>query len=126
MKNAHELVEQARHHIQEIPLADAEAAIQAADVLIDVREADEYREGHINGALNIPRGVLEFKLSATPELAARDMNIVLYCKTSGRAALAAVALQDMGYLQVKSIAGGFDAWTAADKPVVKPSLPSFD
>ncbi len=109
MKNAHELVEQARRHIQEIPLADAEAAIQAADVLIDVREADEYREGHINGALNIPRGVLEFKLSATPELAARDMNIVLYCKTSGRAALAAVALQDMGYLQVKSIAGGFDA-----------------
>ena len=71
-------------------------------------------------------GVLEFKLSATPELAARDMNIVLYCKTSGRAALAAVALQDMGYLQVKSIAGGFDAWTAAHKPVVKPSLPSFD
>lgn len=65
MKNAHELVEQARRHIQEIPLADAEAAIQAADVLIDVREADEYREGHINGALNIPRGVLEFKLSAT-------------------------------------------------------------
>lgn len=126
MKNAHELVEQARRHIQEIPLADAEAAIQAADVLIDVREADEYREGHINGALNIPRGVLEFKLSATPELAARDMNIVLYCKSSGRAALAAVALQDMGYLQVKSIAGGFDAWTAADKPVVKPSLPSFD
>ena len=126
MKNAHELVEQARRHIQEIPLADAEAAIQAADVLIDVREADEYREGHINGALNIPRGVLEFKLSATPELAARDMNIVLYCKTSGRAALAAVALQDMGYLQVKSIAGGFDAWIAAHKPVVKPSLPSFD
>ena len=119
MKNAHELVEQARRHIQEIPLADAEAAIQAADVLIDVREADEYREGHVNGALNIPRGVLEFKLSATPELAARD-------KTSGRAALAAVALQDMGYLQVKSIAGGFDAWTAAHKPVVKPSLPSFD
>ena len=77
MKNAHELVEQARHHIQEIPLADAEAAIQAADVLIDVREADEYREGHINGALNIPRGVLEFKLSATPELAARDMNMYL-------------------------------------------------
>ena len=126
MKNAHELVEQARRHIQEIPLAEAEAAIQAADVLIDVREADEYREGHINGALNIPRGVLEFKLSATPELAARDMNIVLYCKSSGRAALAAVALQDMGYLQVKSIAGGFDAWTAAHKPVVKPSLPSFD
>jgi rhodanese-related sulfurtransferase len=65
-------------------------------------------------------------LSNNPELSARDLNIVLYCKTSGRAALAACALQDMGYLQVQSIAGGFDAWAAAGKPVVKPSLPSFE
>ncbi|PNG00585.1 rhodanese-like domain-containing protein [Stutzerimonas kunmingensis] len=109
MKNAHDLVELARANIQEVAVADADAAIQAADVLIDVREADEFREGHIAGALNIPRGLLEFKLSGTPELAARDMNIVLYCKTSGRAALSAAALQDMGYLHVQSIAGGFDA-----------------
>lgn len=95
-------------------------------MLIDVREADEFREGHIAGALNIPRGLLEFKLSGTPELAARDMSIVLYCKTSGRAALSAAALQDMGYLHVQSIAGGFDAWVGANKPVVKPSLPSFE
>ncbi|BAP79015.1 rhodanese-like domain-containing protein [Pseudomonas sp. MT-1] len=126
MKNAHDLVEQARTRIQEIPLGDAEAAIQAADIVIDVREADEFREGHINGATNIPRGLLEFKLSGTPELGARDMNIVLYCKTSGRAALSAASLHDMGYLHVKSIAGGFDAWTEAGKPVAKPSLPSFE
>ncbi|MAX91412.1 MAG: sulfurtransferase [Pseudomonas sp.] len=126
MKNAHDLVEQARTRIQEIPLGDAEAAIQAADVVIDVREADEFHEGHIKGATNIPRGLLEFKLSGTPELGARDMNIVLYCKTSGRAALSAASLQDMGYLHVKSIAGGFDAWTEAGKPVAKPSLPSFE
>ncbi|AZZ46016.1 rhodanese-like domain-containing protein [Pseudomonas sp. NPDC047961] len=126
MKNAHDLVEQARTRIQEILLGDAEAAIQAADIVIDVREADEFREGHINGATNIPRGLLEFKLSGTPELGARDMNIVLYCKTSGRAALSAASLQDMGYLHVKSIAGGFDAWTEAGKPVAKPSLPSFE
>ena len=119
MKNAHD-------RIQEIPLGDAEAAIQAADVVIDVREADEFHEGHIKGATNIPRGLLEFKLSGTPELGARDMNIVLYCKTSGRAALSAASLQDMGYLHVKSIAGGFDAWTEAGKPVAKPSLPSFE
>lgn len=126
MKNAHDLVEQARTRIQEVSIADADAAIQAADVLIDVREADEFHEGHINGALNIPRGLLEFKLSGTPELGPRDLNLVLYCKTSGRAALAAASLQDMGYLTVRSIAGGFDAWTAANKPVVKPSLPSFE
>ncbi|MCP9339210.1 rhodanese-like domain-containing protein [Stutzerimonas xanthomarina] len=126
MKNAHDLVEQARARIQEIPLGDAEAAIQAADVVIDVRESDEFHEGHIQGATNIPRGLLEFKLSGTPELGARDMNIVLYCKTSGRAALSAASLQDMGYLHVKSIAGGFDAWAEAGKPVAKPSLPSFE
>lgn len=126
MKTAHDLVEQARAGIQEIPLAEAEAAIQAADVVIDVREADEFREGHVSGALNIPRGLLEFKLTGTPELGARDLNIVLYCKTSGRAALAAASLQQMGYLNVKSIAGGFDAWTAAGKAAVKPSLPSFE
>lgn len=126
MKSAHDLVEQARARIEEVSVADAEVAIQAADVLIDVREPDEFHQSHIDGAMNIPRGLLEFKLSGTPELGARDLNIVLYCKTSGRAALAAASLQDMGYLQVKSIAGGFDAWTGAGRPVVKPSLPSFE
>ncbi len=126
MKTAHDLVEQAKSHIQEVSIADAGPAIQAADVLIDVREADEYHEGHIDGALNIPRGLLEFKLSNTPELGSRDLSILLYCKTSGRAALAAVSLKEMGYLQVKSIAGGFDAWNEAGLPVVKPSLPSFE
>ena len=126
MKSAHDLVEQARTGIQEIPTSQAEASIQAADVLIDVREPDEFREGHIEGALNIPRGVLEFKLSGAPELSARDLHVVLYCKTSGRAALAAASLQAMGYLNVKSIAGGFDAWVAAGRPVIKPNLPSFD
>jgi rhodanese-related sulfurtransferase len=61
-----------------------------------------------------------------PELAARDLNIVLYCKTSGRAALAAVQLHAMGYLKVSSIAGGFDAWIAAGKPTAKPALPTFE
>ena len=51
---------------------------------------------------------------------------MLYCKASGRAALAACALQDMGYTDVQSINGGFDAWAAAGKPIAKPSLPSFD
>jgi rhodanese-related sulfurtransferase len=59
-------------------------------------------------------------------LSSRELKIVLYCKTSGRAALAACALHDMGYLNVKSIAGGMDAWIAAGKPVVKPALPTFE
>jgi rhodanese-related sulfurtransferase len=126
MKTAHDLVMAAKLRVQEVPLPDAERAILAADVLLDVREADEFAAGHLPGAIHASRGMLEFKLSNTPELSARDLSIVLYCKTSGRAALAACALHDMGYLKVKSIAGGFDAWSAAGKPVVKPVLPSFD
>lgn len=126
MKSAHDLVTEAKARIHEIDLDTAEASIREADVLLDVREADEFRAGHIPGAVNISRGLLEFKLSNTPELSARDLKIVLYCKTSGRAALAACALHDMGYLHVESIEGGFDAWSAARKTVFVPSLLSFD
>ncbi|HMN92845.1 MAG TPA: rhodanese-like domain-containing protein [Hydrogenophaga sp.] len=125
MKTALDLVAAAKARVTEVPLAEAEAAIQAADVLIDVREADEFAAGHLPGAIHASRGMLEFKLSANPALAARDLKVVLYCKTSGRAALAAAAMQDMGYLNVQSIAGGYDAWVAAGKPVHKPELPSF-
>lgn len=75
---------------------------------------------------NIPRGILEFRLSSTPELAIRDLKIILYCKTSGRAALSALALGEMGYVNVSSIAGGFDAWVAEAKAVATPSLPAFE
>lgn len=126
MKTAHDLVTAAKSRVQEVPLADAEAAIRGAGVLVDVREADEYAAGHLAGALHASRGMLEFKFSGTPALQPRDLQIVLYCKTSGRAALAAVALQDMGYLNVRSIAGGFDAWVAAGKPVARPETPSFE
>lgn len=126
MKSAHDLVTEAKSRIQEVDLDAADAEIRDADVLLDVRESDEFHAGHIPSAVNIPRGLLEFKLSTTPELSARDLKIVLYCKTSGRAALAACALHDMGYLQVQSIEGDFDAWSVAGKTLVTPSLPTFD
>ena len=126
MKNAHDLVLEAKAQIHEVALEDAETAIRAADLLLDVREADEFQAGHIPGAINIPRGVLEFKLSNDPALCARELNIVLYCKTSGRAALAACSLQAMGYRHVQSLAGGFGAWSAAGKAQGAANLPSFE
>jgi len=126
MKTAHDLVQTAKAAIREIAVQDAEEAIQVADYLIDVREADEYHAGHIPGAINIPRGLLEFKLTTDPTLEERGLNIVIYCKTSGRAALAACVMKDMGYLNVQSIDGGIDAWAALGNPVVKPSLPEFE
>ena len=126
MKTPHDLVIAAKALIHEVSLDDADQAIRDADVLLDVREADEYAAGHLPGAVHVSRGMLEFKLGGTPELSHRDLKVVLYCKTGGRAAFAARSLQDMGYLNVQSLAGGFDAWAAAGKPVARPNLPAFD
>lgn len=126
MKTAHDLVAAAKAEINEVSLADAQVAIQNSDVLLDVREADEYINGHIPGAIHIPRGLLEFKLSNDPDLSTRSLNIVVYCKNSGRAALASKVLHEMGYLHVQSIAGGFDAWAEAGNPVAKPEVIQFE
>ena len=126
MKTSHDLVTAARSRIQEVTTEQAEQALLRADVLLDVREADEFAAGHLPGAIHVSRGLLEFKLSGTPSLSARDLKVVLYCKTGGRSALAALAMQDMGYLDVVSLAGGIDAWIAAGKPLVKPQSPTFD
>ena len=126
MKTAHDLVALAKGSIQEVGLAEAPQAIQDADVLLDVREADEYARGHIPGAIHMSRGMLEFKLSGNPALSARDLKIVLYCKTSGRSALAAKTLHEMGYQNVQSISGGFDAWSEAGNPIAKPEAIEFE
>ncbi|WP_338416493.1 rhodanese-like domain-containing protein [uncultured Sphaerotilus sp.] len=126
MKTAHDLVTAARARISEIAPAAASTALVAADLVLDVREPDEYAAGHLPGAVNIPRGLLEFKLSGNPAYERRDLQIVVYCKTGGRAALAACALHEMGYVSVQSVAGGIDAWIAQGGQVAKPAPLSFD
>ena len=125
MKSAMDLVAAAKAGIHEIGVEQSQTAVQQADLVIDVREAEEYALGHIPGAVHMSRGMLEFKLASQPAYQPRDLRIVLYCKTSGRAALSAQSLQAMGYMNVQSIAGGFDAWSAAGLPVAKPEAPSF-
>ncbi|CAK7002420.1 putative adenylyltransferase/sulfurtransferase MoeZ [Saezia sanguinis] len=117
IKNAQTLVAEAKKNIHEITVNEADAALKAADIIIDVREPAEYQAGHVPGAVNIPRGLLEFKLGEIPELNSAQARIVMYCKTDGRCALAAQTLQDMGYQQVQSIAGGINAWIDAGKPI---------
>ena len=118
MKTANDLVLAAKANIEEVALDLSENYIRTVDVLIDVREADEYLAGHLPGAVLIPRGMLEFKLSTTAELMSRDLHLAVYCKTGGRAALAVQTLQQMGYRHVKSLAGGFDAWVHAGRAVI--------
>ena len=119
MKTAQDLVAAAKTQIQELPLNQAQAVVAEAAFLLDVREPDEYAAGHLPNAINIPRGLLEFKLAAMPQIEA-NAKVVLYCKTSGRAALAALVMQEMGYTNVCSIEGGFDCWADAGNAVVKP------
>lgn len=122
---ASDLVAEARQRIQEV--APAAFHANAGDaVLIDVREPAEFDTGHLPGAINIPRGVLEFQVDAhpavanatDPALAHRERPLVLYCRTGGRAALAADNLQKLGFADVRSIAGGIEAWREAGLPVV--------
>ncbi len=92
----------------------------AGPILVDVREKDEWVEGSIPGARWIPRGFLELRIEdQVPE---KSAEIVLYCAGGTRSALAARALGELGYTNVKSLAGGFSAWKRAglafDRPYV--------
>jgi rhodanese-related sulfurtransferase len=120
MKTPMELVSLARQRMQEIALVNADQAIRQADVLIDVREGEEFAAGHIPEALHMSRGTLEFRVAGHPKCQSSEARIILYCKTSGRAALAGAALLDMGYSNVSLLAGGFDAWAGASRPVKTP------
>jgi molybdopterin/thiamine biosynthesis adenylyltransferase/rhodanese-related sulfurtransferase len=100
--------------------AIARSAESRPQVLIDVREGDEYQEGYIPGALWIPRGKLELRIEdAVPD---RDADVVLYCAGGNRSALSAHALKELGYSRVRSLAGGFGAWKKAGLPVDKPFI----
>ena len=113
-----QLVAEAQAQIRQVDIPNASAHIATGGAVIDVREPGEYIAGHVNGAINIPRGVLEFKIGDHPVLASKDSAIVLYCKTGGRAVLAALNLQRMGYANVRSLTGGFDAWVGGGQKIV--------
>ena len=112
------LVAEAKKNIQEISPRDAASALERGDaLLIDVRDHDEWAEGHIPGARNFSRGTLELEIEeAAPDLSAP---IITHCGGGGRSALAAESLQRMGYRNVKSMAGGFKAWKAAGLPATR-------
>ncbi|TXD98128.1 sulfurtransferase [Psychrobacter frigidicola] len=121
MKTPHDLVAAAKAQINEVSVTQAEAACHKVDVIIDVREPAEYAAGHLEGAVLVPRGMLEFTVADLPAVNGADTSILLYCKTSGRGALAAQSLAALGYNNVVSISGGYEAWVEAGKPTVMPN-----
>lgn len=115
---AMDLVAQAKQHIVEIDIADAKQTL-GTSLVLDVRELNEYAAGHLPGAFNIPRGLLEFKIGSHPDFQDKqDAHIIVYCQSGGRSALATEALNKMGFINAVSMAGGFKAWTDGGYEVI--------
>ncbi len=109
MATFRDLLANAKSQIVEIDTAAAEARIEAGNVFVlDVREPDEYDEGALADAVHIPRGHLEAQIEA--RALDRDQTIVVYCAGGVRSAFAARTLQELGYSDVLSMAGGFGKW----------------
>ena len=110
MASYRELLNQVKAEIHEIDAATARELHESDDapLFVDVREHEEWNEGHIPGAVHVPRGHLESRIEGV--VSDRDRSIVLYCAGGSRSAFAAKALEELGYGQVVSLAGGYTDW----------------
>jgi rhodanese-related sulfurtransferase len=114
----------AQKDVRTIAMADFRKVVDTPGnaLLIDVREPGEYAAGHIPGAINIPRGLLEFQIWKQVGFPAKsEVNKPLYlqCSSGNRASLAAKALKDLGFTDVTAVVMNLDEWQKADNPFVK-------
>lgn len=108
------LADEARKRIREVTPEEARRLLAEGALLLDVRDAEEFAGGHLEGARNLSRGKLEMKIGElAPDKAAR---IVCYCSAGNRGALAADTLRQMGYGNATSLAGGMRAFAPAARP----------
>jgi rhodanese-related sulfurtransferase len=114
------LVEDARARIAELSCADVARMLDGGErfELVDVREHEEWTRGHLPRARHLCKGIIERDVET--EIPDHGAPIVLYCGGGYRSALAADALQKMGYRHIRSMAGGWREWTAAGLPVTTP------
>jgi molybdopterin/thiamine biosynthesis adenylyltransferase/rhodanese-related sulfurtransferase len=116
MPNYRELLQKARSEISEIDATQARDRIESGEpIVVDVREQDEWDEGHIPGAVHVPRGHLEARIERLAPDAARP--VVVYCSAGNRSVFAAKTLTELGYEDVVSLAGGFTDWKRNGFPV---------
>lgn len=91
-------------------------------LIVDVREPNEFAAGHVPGAINIPRGVIEFKIwnqVGYPANTQLDQPIVLQCQSGNRASLAAQSLADLGFTRITAVVMSLDDWQTTGQPFVK-------
>ncbi|MHB8571494.1 MAG: molybdopterin-synthase adenylyltransferase MoeB [Candidatus Dormibacteria bacterium] len=115
-----ELLAGVKSRIREASVDEVAARLRSPErpVVLDVREADEFADGHLPGARHVPRGFLESRIEGlVPD---RGAEVVLYCAGGVRSAFAAETMQQLGYTNVVSMAGGFGAWKQAGQPFVLP------
>src|SRR5947208_9477393 len=119
MKTLKDMLAEARQVVPEEGPAEVARRLAAGEKLaiIDVRDPDEYRDGHLEAAANISRGFLEFRVGTA--VSDPSTPIVLYCQTGLRSMLAAEALKELGYATVINLQGGYQKWVQSGLPVVK-------
>jgi rhodanese-related sulfurtransferase len=113
------LVDEAKKKIKESNVADVKRRADAGErfVLVDVREDNEWANGHIPGAIHLGKGIIERDIEqVVPEANAK---LILYCGGGFRSALVADNLQKMGYSNVESMDGGWRGWVSAGLPTVR-------
>jgi sulfur-carrier protein adenylyltransferase/sulfurtransferase len=116
MATYRELLAQVKTEIDEVDARRARELFETGDpVIVDVREQDEWDEGHIPGAIHIPRGNLESRIEAAAP--SRERQVVIYCAAGNRSAFAAKTLEELGYEDAVSLAGGFTDWKRNGFPV---------
>jgi molybdopterin/thiamine biosynthesis adenylyltransferase/rhodanese-related sulfurtransferase len=118
-KTQQDFLEAARRDVPEVTAEEVHERRQRGDdfILLDVREKDEVRAGYIDGAIAVPRGFLEFQVSS--KVPDPDKEVVVYCAGGARSLLAALAMRQMGYERVSSLAGGITRWKEVGYPVVR-------
>ena len=124
MATFRELLASAKTQINEVDTAAAAAAIAAGAVVLDVREPDEYDQGALPGVIHIPRGHLEAQVES--RILDREATVVVYCAGGVRSAFAAKTLQELGYTDVRSMAGGFGKWKDEGRPWKTPVVLNAD
>ncbi|WP_373020122.1 rhodanese-like domain-containing protein [Thiomicrorhabdus sp.] len=127
MKSLMDYIEAAKKEIQEVSQEEGRELVEKGVKVLDVREPGEFLSGAIEGAINVPRGVLEPAADlnypgANPALRDhRDDAWLVVCKSGGRAALATQTLKEMGFGKVINLIGGMDGWQSQGFPMVAPS-----
>ena len=124
MASFRELIGRVRSGIREASIEEARSLLASGAALVDVREGDEWEQGHLPGATFIPRGYLEQRIET--QVPDKTRPVVLYCAGGTRSALAARTLTELGYAQPVSLAGGFARWKEAGLPVVVPRVLSAE